>query len=237
MKNKFPLTVGCLVQLNIDSVNRDNRCDLQGTYAPDENIFGFFYKFHNNDKSQCQVYLFNRQGSATLMRIDTRHCDVVLPSVYSDEFVNEINKSTDINEELCKLGKPGEIYPPFTRLKHEVIQEMDEEQIEKQIGIQKVKEHLVRCLMALDSAEERLNQLNNENIPQSNGQSSRAMETVDYEPVLLQSKATRRGATVGNGLREFLSPVVEEYFATTNTSERPISFDDFIAKNPIPKSD
>lgn len=177
MNKKIEPVYGCLVQLNIESINNDPRCDLNGNYPSNSVIVGIFNRWQNNDKSEVQIYNVSPFGGINLIRIKVQHIKIISQPIFSKEFLKSLT-SIDIKEELCKFGKPEDIYPPFSRLKQELIQEMEEEEILSKIGIAKMKEHVVRCLMALDAAEERLNQISNEDISNSNGKYPESLEPV-----------------------------------------------------------
>lgn len=177
MSKKIEPVYGCLVQFNIEAINNDPRCEISGNYAPGNVIIGIFNRWQNND-TEVQVYHISPFGGINLMRIKPQYVNFISQPIFSKEFLKNL-KGFDIKEELCKFGKPEDIYPPFTRFKQESLQDMEDEEILNKIGISKMKEHIVRCLMALDAAEERLNQIKqNEDIPDSNGQHSESLEPV-----------------------------------------------------------
>ena len=218
MSQKIEPVYGCLVKFNIDAINRDPRCDISGNYNSDNIIVGIFNRWQNNDKSEVQVYHISPFGGINLMRIKTQYINFISQPIFSKEFLKSLT-GVDIKEELCKFGKPEDIYPPFKRLKQELIQDMEEEDILSKIGISKMKEHVVRCLMALDAAEERLNQIkSNEDIPDSNGQYSESLEPVVNPADFLQEAPA---IEVKRGFKEQLKDINEFYTSREVGSNAP----------------
>lgn len=219
MNEKIEPVYGCLVQFNIESINNDVRCDINGNYSPGTIVMGIFHRWQNNDRTEVQVHHINPFGGINLMRIKTQHVKFVSQPVFSKEFLKSLT-GVDIKEELCKFGKPEDIYPPFTRLKQELIQDMEEEDILSKIGISKMKEHFVRCLMALDAAEERLNQIkkSNEDIPDSNGKYSESLEPMVNPADFLQEA---RKVNAGSGFREQLKDFNDLYTTREVTPNAP----------------
>ena len=208
MSQKIEPAYGCLVQFNIEAINSDPRCDISGNYNSDNIVVGVFNRWQNNEKSEVQVYHISPFGGVNLMRIKTQYIKFISQPIFSQEFLKNLT-GINIKEELCKFGKPEDIYPPFKRLKQELIQDMEDEEIAEKIGIPKMKEHLVRCLMALDSAEERLNQIKqDENIPNSNGKYPESLEPM-VEPANFVQEA--RAIEVKRGLKEQLKDIADLY--------------------------